>query len=56
MPYLVRPKHIAIRTKDANGTCRETHFEDIVYMEVLDYGKQENDKCVFLVNILANKS
>lgn len=51
MPYLVKPKHMVIRTKDVDGKCRETHFEDIVYMEVLDYEKQEIDKCVFLVNI-----
>lgn len=51
MGLRTKPKHITIRTKDASGKCRETHFEDIVYLELLDMTKQESNKTVFMINL-----
>ncbi len=51
MNLLAKPKHIIIRTKTASGQMRETHFEDIIYLDLLDMSKQETDKCIFLINL-----
>lgn len=51
MALLTNPKPIVIRIKDATGARKEIRIEDVVYLEVLDYSKQETNKCVFLINL-----
>lgn len=51
MALLTKPKHIVLRIKDAHGKKKELHVDDVVYLEVLDYSKQETNKCVFMINL-----